>query len=305
MLVPLDGSKLAESAITYAKDLAARLDLDVILLHVCNPLLQQYASMHRMYVEHAAEVTAQKISQIQERLSEGKELKAVDVRGELAIGYPAEEILRYADENKADIILMTTHGYSGLLRWATGSVADKVLCASRVPVCLIHVGNTDEITDEQWSTRIIIVPLDGSELAETVLPHVEALSKQRGIELEEIVLLRVCEYPFIAAEYPGEDWTKYINWAMEHCKNASEKYLAEVKERLNETNLKVSTKVLTGNPADEIIDYSKRTPSSLIAMSTHGHSGVGRWVFGSVADKVLREGNKPLLLVRSPGARTR
>jgi len=299
MLVPLDGSKLAESAITYAEDLAARLGLDVVLLHVCNPLLQQYAPMHRMYVEHAAEATAQKIRQTQERLSEGKGVQAVDVQGELTIGYPAEEILRYVDENRIDIILMTTHGYSGLLRWAMGSVADKVLRASRVPVCLAHVGSADEITDEEWSTRIIIVPLDGSELAEAVLPHVEALAKQRGIELEEIVLLRVCEYPIVAVEYPGEDWTDYINESIERCRNVSEQYLAGVEKRFNKTGQKVSTKVLTGNAAEEIINYTKQNPFSLIVMSTHGYSGVGRWVFGSVADKILHGVSNPVFLVRA------
>ena len=299
ILVPLDGSKLAEAAVTYAKDLAGRLNLDVVLLHVCNPVFQQYASMHRMYIEHAATVAAQKIKQVQEELSGGKAVQAVDVRGELAIGYPPEEILRYAEENKVDIIMMTTHGHSGLMRWAMGSVADKVLRASKIPVCLARVGDADEITAEKWVTRTIIVPLDGSELAEAVLPHVRALAGQCDAELEEIVLLRVCEYPFIAVEYPEEDWTRYVNWAIENCKNVSEQYLAGVKRRLQCTGLDVRTKVLTGEAADVIIGYAKENPFNLIVMSTHGYSGIGRWVFGSVADKILHGVSSPVFLVRS------
>ncbi|HEY33596.1 MAG TPA: universal stress protein [Dehalococcoidia bacterium] len=299
MLVPLEGSKLAESAITYAADFAGRLDLDVVLLHVCRPILREYAPMRRMYIEHAAEVTGQKIKHVQEKLGGGKEVKAVEIRGELVIGYPAEEILRYADENKADIILMTTHGYSGLLRWAMGSVADKVLRASRVPVFLARVDSTEEITDTRWLPRIIIVPLDGSELAEAVLPHVETLARQRGAELEEIVLLKVCEYPFVAVEYPEDDGTRYINWAIEQCKNVSKEYLTRVKKRLEDTGLKISIEVLMGNTADEIIDYTKQNPCNLIVMSTHGRSGVGRWVFGSVANKILHGVSNPVFLVRA------
>lgn len=225
-------------------------------------------------------------------------MKAVDIRGELAIGYPAEEILRYAEENKVDIILMTTHGHSGLLHWAMGSVADKVLRASRVPVCMAHVDSADEITDEKWLTRTIIVPLDGSGLAEAVLPHVKALTRQRGAELEEIVLLKVCEYPFIAVEYPEEDRTRYVSWAIENCKHVSEQYLAGVEKRLKCTGLKVRTQVLTGDAADVIINYAKGNPFNLIAMSTHGYSGVGRWAFGSVTDKVLHGVSSPVFLVR-------
>jgi len=269
------------------------------LLHVCNPVLQQYAPMHRMYIEHAAAVAAQKIRQVQEELSSGKAVKAVDVRGELAIGYPPEEILRYAEKNKVDIILMTTHGHSGILRWAMGSVADKVLRASRIPVCLARVDGADGITAEKWVTRAIIVPLDGSDLAEAVLPHVRALARQCDAELEEVVLLRVCEYPFVAVEYPEEDWTRYVNWAIENCKNVSEQYLAGVKRRLQCTGLNVRTKVLTGEAADTIIGYAKENPLNLIVMSTHGYSGVGRWVFGSVADKILHGVSSPVFLVRS------
>ena len=111
------------------------------------------------------------------------------MRGELAIGYPAEEILRYTEENDVDLIMMASHGLSGVRRWVLGSVADKVLRASGVPVWLVRAGVTEEIAYDKWPSKTILVPLDGSELAEAVLPHAEAVAKQRGAEIIEIVLL--------------------------------------------------------------------------------------------------------------------
>ena len=113
--------------------------------------------------------------------------------GEVVVGHPAEEILRYADEKEVDLILMATHGRSGIKRWALGSVADKVLRSSTIPVWLVRAGAPEQRTDDEGLIRKIIVPLDGSELSESVLPHVEMLVKQWGAELIDVVLLMVCE----------------------------------------------------------------------------------------------------------------
>src|SRR3990172_8451479 len=95
MLVPLDGSKLAEVVFTYAKELAGRLDIDIILLHVVNPVLRDFTPMHQSYIEHAAEVLQREARSVQERSKGAKpEVKPVETRGELTIGYAPEEILR-------------------------------------------------------------------------------------------------------------------------------------------------------------------------------------------------------------------
>ena len=138
ILVPLDGSELAEVVFTYAKELAGRLDVEVLLLHVATPEEREFIPMHRSYIEHAADIVRRELQEVQERtgIKPGAKPKPVEARGELAIGYPAEEILRYAEESNVDLILMATHGRSGLKRWSMGSVADKVLRASKVPVWL-------------------------------------------------------------------------------------------------------------------------------------------------------------------------
>ena len=307
MLVPLDGSELAEVVFTYAKELAGRLSLDVTLLHVCSPTEQELAPMHRSYTEHMAGIVKLQVEAIQKKVGIQPGGKAVEVRGELVVGYPAEEILSYADENDIDLILMSTHGRSGIRRWAMGSVADKVLRASKVPVWLVRAGIPEEVVYDKWPRRTILVPLNGSELAESVLPHVEAVAKQRGTEIVDVILLRVCEPPIISSDYPEAimplSWEEHVEQQMALCKRASEKYLASVEKRLKDAGLKVRSEALVGkpplgNPANEIIDYANRNPFNLIVMATHGRSGISRWAYGSVAARVLLGVSSPLFLVR-------
>ena len=302
MLVPLDGSQLAEVVFPYAKELAGRLDLEIILLHVYSPAERESAAMHRAYIDRVTDIIRRQSEEVEGRMGVQPEKKAVQVQGEVAEGYPAEVILRYADRNDVDLILIATHGHSGVRRWAMGSVADKVLRASRVPVWLARAGIPEEIVYDKWPKRTILVPLDGSELAESVLPHAEALAKQRGAELVDVVLVRVCEPPVIPADYPEASmplsWEERVEQVVAKCRQPSEQYLAEVEKRLKDAGLKVRSELLVGKSADEIADYVNRNRFNLIVMATHGRSGLSRWAYGGVADKVLHGVSSPIFLVR-------
>jgi nucleotide-binding universal stress UspA family protein len=300
MLVPLDGSELAELVFDYAKELAGRLDVDLILLHVSES--SALPPIHRAYIERAAEILKRQSEEVQEKTRSKPGGKELEARGELVVGHAAEEILRYADKNDIDLILMATHGRSGVKRWAMGSVADKVLRASKVPVWLVRAGVPEEIVHDKWLRRTMLVPLDGSKLAESVLPHVEVLAKQRGSELVDVVLLRVCEPPIISSDYPEAimelSWEEHVQKEKEWAKEAGERYLAGVEKRLSGAGLKVRSEVPLGRPIDEIIDYANRNPFNLIVLSTHGRTGITRWAYGSVADKVLQRSTSPIFLVR-------
>jgi nucleotide-binding universal stress UspA family protein len=297
MLVPLDGSELAEVVFVYAKELAGRLDLDVVLLHVYSPAESELLPKHRAYVERVAEIIRRQLEEVRKGTGILPGGKTVEVRGELAAGHPAYEILRYADETGIDLILMGTHGRSGVSRWAIGSVADKVLRASKVPVLLVRAGIPDEIVYDKWPRRTGLVPLDGSELAEVVLPHVEAVAKQRGVELVDVVLLAVCEPTVRQSDYPPEgimNWDDHVAKVKQGCVQ----YLAGVEKQLKDAGLNVRSEVQMGDPANTIVEYANTHPFNLIVMSTHGRSGPSRWVFGSVAEKVLQGVSSPIFLVR-------
>jgi len=143
----------------------------------------------------------------------------------------------------------------------------------------------------------ILVPLDGSPLAECVLPHVETIAK--GCAAKNIVFLRIVE-PFYMTG--GEEVTAFSVDIMERAnverQKAAEKYLAELVARLKFDGMKVEWKAYVGKPADEIIEYCRKNAFDLVCIATHGRSGVSRWVWGSVADKVLRAACTPVLMVR-------
>ena len=145
----------------------------------------------------------------------------------------------------------------------------------------------------------ILVPLDGSPLAECVFPHVEALAG--GCKVKEVVLVRVAE-PFrqpTPSEYviKPEDVIR-IN---EEIRGEAEKYLNQAKAKVNLKGVEVNTAVLRGNPAETLAEYSSKNGVDLIIIATHGRSGVSRWVWGSVADRILRSACIPVLMVRAPG----
>lgn len=304
MLIPLDGSELAEVVFTYAKELAGRLDIEVILFLVLVPALREFIPMHRAYIQQAAETIRRQSREVQKRSGLQPGGKAIKVRGELTEGYPAEEILRYADENAVDLILIATHGRSGIKRWTMGNVADKVLRAAKIPVLLVRAGIPDETVYDKWPKITLLVPLDGSELAETVLPHVKTLAKQRGTEPMNITLLRVCEPPAPPSYYAPElsgvplNWGEYMDKEVARCQRVANEYLAGVEKQLKDIGISLRSKVLVGKAADAIVDYANKNPFNLIVMTTHGRSGLSRWVYGSIAENILQGVSSPVFLVK-------
>ncbi len=129
----------------------------------------------------------------------------------------------------------------------------------------------------------------------------EALAKQRDAELVDVVLLRVCEHAIIPLDYAEGipmGWDKQLEQETARCKQLAAQYLAVVEKRLKDTGLTVKSEILEGKPAEEIVDYATKNPFNLIAMATHGRSGISRWAYGSVAERVLQQVTSPLFLVR-------
>ena len=147
----------------------------------------------------------------------------------------------------------------------------------------------------------ILVPLDGSELAECSLSHVKAIAT--GCSVPEVVLLRVVEplpgEGMIAAEL-GEEWQNNANKNM---LGTAKTYLEKISDDLKRAGISVSTAIIEGFAADEILDFAKKNNVDLIIMSTHGRSGVARWAFGSVADRVVRHAAVPVMAIASPACR--
>ena len=304
MLCPLDGSELAEVVFTYAKELAGRLDIDVDLLHVSTPSAKGFMPMQQAYIKRAAEIVKRQAREVQQSTGMPQGGKPVKVKGELVTGYPADEILHYAEENEVDLILMAAQGHSGLKRWSIGSVASKVLSASNTLIWLVRADVPDATPYDEWPSRTLLVPLDGSEMAESVLPHVEILAKQRGAEPLDVVLLKVSETPTAPSYYGPElsgvslNWGEYMQREEARRKKVAGEYLNEVENRLKADGINVRSEVLVGRANDEIVEYANKHPFSMIVMATHGRSGLSRLVYGSVAANIIHGVTCPLFMVK-------
>jgi nucleotide-binding universal stress UspA family protein len=209
-------------------------------------------------------------------------------------GHPAEVIIEAAESDRDTLIAMATHGRSGIRRWLLGSVAEKVLHGAENDVLLIRAMQPVESRRALQLERLV-VPLDGSELAEKALPCALALAKKMNLE---VVLLRVYLMPGVA--YPTGNYAP--DWKLldqEKRQGASEYLEGKIKKLQNESLERVSSKVMEGSAAEKIIDLVRENPGSLIAMSTHGAGGVGRWVLGSVTERVVRHSDTAVLVVRA------
>jgi nucleotide-binding universal stress UspA family protein len=298
MLIALDGSNLAENVLPYARVLAGALGLRIDLLSVVESL--DFTS-----TTHAGHMRS--VDSIVEAAMRAGEHYLQDVVAPsfagvgvdhcfVETGNPATIIMERAARDKGTLIGMATRGRSGVKRWLMGSVAEKVLRGADNPLLLVR-GDEQGKSDGAATLKSIIVPLDGSKRAETVLPHAIELAKRLSLE---IVLTRAYQIPAYA--YPSGDaiYVPNIDALMTGLREETGAYLeAKVNELRANGVEKVSTIPLVGSGADEIIDLGRETPDNLIAMCTHGRSGVDRWVLGSVTEKVVRHSGDPVLVVRA------
>jgi nucleotide-binding universal stress UspA family protein len=295
MLIPLDGSKTAEAVLPYARTLARKLNAAVELVGVVDvaALATQVSRSKNRYFDTIISESVLNSEAYLKRIA--TTFPNANVKCATEKGRPEEVILEKASE-KTTLVTMATHGRSGINRFLLGSIAEKVLRAATSPILLIR-GGEEVNNDGEATLNSVIVPLDGSELAETVLPNVIALAREVGLE---VILLRAYKVPvniYASSEdyYPVEYEETKID-LMEEARNYLEKKVAEL-TRFGIA--KVSHSTPEGLGADEIIALGRKLPDNLIAMCTHGRSGIGRWVLGSVTETVVRHSGDPVLVLRA------
>lgn len=288
ILVPLDGSEIAEVALPYAEELAGRLGSEITLISVSHSAEEQDQQMFQFYIQKTVE-------SVRERAE-----RAIEVDSAILVGNPAEEIVDYADSGNIDLIVMATHGHSGIRRWALGSVADKVLRATGRPVVLVRAKNAHPYMHKKDILSKMLVPLDGSKESEMVFPYIEELVSKLGGEIIFFQVLALAYHVHISGDAAVQ--VPYTEKEMEPLKMSAQSYLKKMGSKLKERGIPTKYEVRVGAAGYEIIKLADEINADLVAMLTHGRSGIGRWVFGSVAERVVRSGNTPVLLVRSPGA---
>jgi len=296
MLVPLDGSAVAEQVLPYVRTLAAGLKVPIELVGVVDmEELASHASAEKgQYVEPMIEDNLRR---------SGEYLKGVaqtfpyrNVSFSVGKGRAAEVIIAKAVAEKKTLIIMATHGRSGFNRWLLGSVAEKVLRGSANPMLMVRAKAEAE-AEGAAPLKSILVPLDGSALAESVLPAALEIAKKLNIE---IVLFRAFNVPYTVFG-AVRDHLPIVDELLGGIKAEAREYLERKAQELKKQGVnKVSYVLGQGAGADQIISLGRKTPDNLIAMCTHGWSGVKGWALGSITETVVRHSGDPVLIIRAP-----
>ena len=279
ILVPLDGSEIAEKAIPYARAASRKRESTITLLTVIAASEERDHPMEAYLAEKA----------------EALESEGVRVSTAVARGEPAKEIVEYADENAMDLIVISSHGYSGIKRRIIGSVAQEVLHGTCVPVLLVKPGDAKP---GEVEFRKVIVALDGSPFSETSILYAEQLMKGTGAE---VVLLRVSDPPIVPPTWSRDAEShrrEYQQRMTAELQQQAVEYLEKAKGAFSRKRIKVRPHAVVGTAAETIMELAQKEKADVVALTTHGRSGVSRWVHGSVASKIAQECRRPVLLVR-------
>ncbi len=294
ILVPLDGSALAEQVLPHLHRLATPGETTLVLVTVVDPthyVVAQGRYLPSNYFTHLRSIAEAHIKK------QGRQLEAAgfDVEAYVVEGDAADAILKVAATTQADLIAMTTHGRSGFVRWALGSVAERIVIETPLPVFLVREGTA--VPGDKL--RRLLVPLDGSALAEQALPVAGPLAKATGAEL---LLLQVVQgldrrNQDLLFKDAAEAQAAVTEWQQEAIA-----YLQQQAHHFQADGVTCLCKVVMGDVASTIIGTADSEAIDLLVMSTHGRSGLQRWIYGSVANKVLRGVTCPLLLIHNPSA---
>lgn len=295
ILVPLDGSSAAEQVLPYARFLASRLQLPVELISVIDIaaiatlINSQKARLGGTLVKDSRRASETYLELV------GKTFPKTSTTYSVETGKPEEIIIEKAAHDKGTLITMATHGRSGMSRWLLGSVAEKVLRATANPLLLVHAGEGGT-PETKVQIKSIVVPLDTSSLAETALPYVIDLARLLNLHVVITYAFALPLSAYGAVVIAGADYGKLSAELRDDARNYLEEKVMELKRQGLE---KVSSVLLEGSAAEEIIALVRGQSYSILAMCTHGRSGIKRWALGSVTEKVVRHSDDPVLVIRA------
>ena len=285
ILLPLDGSPLAERALPYAMRIASATGARLILMHgIVPPVIPRQPDFDvGMFARKLGE------GQVVIPFASATGIEIDAVTHDVYVDKVAEGICETIVEQGADLVVMSTHGHSGFGRWLYGSVADQVLHRATVPIVLVPA-TTDHAWPDGAAFRILI-PLDGSGFAEEVLEPVGRLATA----LEAELVLVGASGPL---EYAYAEGVPFVRAGFDAALRETRDYLEGVAARVRATGQRVTVDAETGRAGTVIEGITKRRHIDLIAMATHGRSGVARLALGSVATELLHRSTVPLLVWR-------
>lgn len=299
IIVPLDAAQEAEYVLPLAAALAKTLGDQLVLLSVIpdagdlNPVANEYDAVLDDLQEHRRSYAESYLRRIQIRVSTDTAQTTIAVR----TGPIAETIIESADAEGAGLIAMATHGRVGPERWFLGSVADRVVHTSPIPVLLVRPGETS-VPAASLPTNIL-VPLDGSARAEGALPTAIGIAAECHAPITLIRTIPNGWWNMGGEVYGGGvSSTPDLLSALEDDAKA---YVATTAASLRARGIEVRVSTALFRAADlQIAEVAESCEAPLVVMTGHGRTGVRRTLLGSVADRVVRSSAAPVLVVPSP-----
>lgn len=286
ILVPLNGSEMAEKALGCLARFASPTDTELVLVGVVETL--RYVSSRHNALERVAAVSEQYEHYFQE-MRERLQVEGYEVTSVVCEGDAATEILNLADSSGADLIAMMTHGRSGVARWILGSVAERVLQGTTLPLLLVR----KQAHSQHGKIQRLLVPLDGSALAERALTYAQKLAQETGAELTLLRILSTADVELEVSRWPPDEEDPAYGRRV----TLARSYLKKLARRMQDSGIECRYRVLRGDPGSCICTTARRSHADMIVMTTRGCSGVTRWILGSVANEVIRGASCPVMVV--------
>lgn len=297
IVVPLDGSAFAAEALPYIPLLAAP-EATVTLVRVTEPHRELLPFGHARHAA-AAERVRTLIERDLDQRAESLRAAGLTVTTDVRTGHAADEILACAREHASDLIAMTTHGHSGLIGLAPGSVTNRVLHGAEPAVFTFRP--TGKGVDATPAFNTIVVPLDGSEFAARALDVAEDLARKLGASIAVVQAVQD-QYPMMYASDPMMEPTvadmELWEEVSKQAASDAEIYVRDLSARLNESGITATGTTVTGGAAESVQEFVSQVAHPLVVMTSHGRTGVTRWFLGSVAERLVTSAPCPLVILR-------
>lgn len=299
LLVPLDGSKPAERALEAAAYLASVSNSRILLLHALER--KPPARVHGEHHLAAAEEAEQYLNGMAERLRAQGIETAVHVHPG-GVRDVAESILEHAAEIDPDLIVLATHGRGGFRHMVFGTIAQAVLGQSRWPILLVPAA--EESPSKPFSLTRVLMPVDVRHLHDEMLARMASLAKAFHAEAHLLFVVPTAET--LAPEQSAVHRLLPATGRalLEFEARESQAFVTGIAERWRTSGVQIETKVLRGDPVEEVIEYADSIDADLIAVATHGRAGLFARLEGNTISRLISRVRRPLLLLRTPGSST-
>ncbi len=296
ILVPLDGSTLAECVLPHVIAIAPVTNARVTLLHVMQPLQNGQGSGAVDPIEwHLQKQNSEKyLDQIVNQLNQSGILGVERV---ILEGRPASAVVEFANNNNVDLIVLSTHGQSGLSGWNVSGVVQKILLRAYKSILLVraYMPSSGGMTKIRY--KRLFIGLDGSPRSEFVLPYAISLAQYHK---SQVILETVIEKPQAINRFPlSEEDTNVINKFVERNYQAATRYLKQLVTQFSLKDLKLKSHVSTGDSAIAVLhDMAEESNADLVMLVAHGYAGERRWPYGSVSTSFIAYGNSSLMIMQ-------